>query len=98
MFALAEAVEIGFGRVALQSAEYHKLWNRCIAQAHATTQGLVHCLFVVHLAVSHLSLTLAIALAVLATFLDELLGRDELNARILNVSAMNGLGVGMLTQ
>ena len=30
MFALAEAVEIGFGRVALQSAEYHKLWNRGI--------------------------------------------------------------------
>ena len=35
---------------------------------------------------------------VLAIFLDEFLGRDELNARILNVSAMNGLGVGMLTQ
>ena len=30
MFALAEAVEIGFGRVALQSAEYHKLRDRCI--------------------------------------------------------------------
>ena len=98
MFALAEAVEIGFGRVALQSAEYHKLWNRRIAQPHAATQSLVHCLFVVHLAVTHLFLTLAIAFAVLASFLDELLGRDELNARIFNVSAMNGLGVGMLAQ
>ena len=28
----------------------------------------------------------------------ELLGRDEFNACIFNVSAMNGLGVGMLTQ
>lgn len=96
MVALAEAVEIGFGRVALQSAEYHKLRNRRIAQPHAATQRLVHCLLVVHLAVTHLSLTLAVALAILATFLDELLGRDELNARIFNVSAMNGLGVGML--
>ena len=98
MFALAEAVEIGFGRVALQSAEYHKLWNRSIAQPHAASQSLVHCFLVVHLAVAHLCQTLAVALAVLATFLDEFLGRDKLNARILNVSAMNGLGVGMLTQ
>lgn len=98
MVALAEAVEIGFGRVALQSAEYHKLWNRCVAQPHAAPQGLVHCFLVVHLAISHLSITLAVALAVLATLLDELLGRDELNARIFNVSAMNGLGVGMLAQ
>ena len=98
MFALAEAVEIGFGRVALQSAEYHKLWNRGIAQPHTAAQGFVHSLLVVHLAIIHLFLTLAIAFAVLATFIDELLGRDELNARIFKVSAMNDLGVGMLAQ
>ena len=92
MVAFAEAVEIGFGRVTFQSAEYHKLWNRRIAQPHAATQSLVHCFLVVHLAITYLSLTLAIAFAVLAAFLDELLGRDELNACIFNVSAMNGLG------
>ena len=98
MFALAEAVEIGFGRVALQAAEYHKLWNRRVTQLQAESQSLIHCLLVVHLTVSHLSLTLAVALAILTTFFDELLGRDEFNACILNVSAMNGLGVGMLPQ
>ena len=98
MLALAEAVEIGFGRVAFQSAEYHKLRDGGISQLHAAPQGLVHCLLVVHLAVAHLLVTLAIALAVLATHLDELLGGDELDAGILDVASMNGLGVGMLAQ
>ena len=91
MVALTEAIEIGFGRIALQSAEYHKLWNRRIAQLHTATKSLVHSFLVVHLAVSHPSLTLAVALTVLATLPDELLRRDELNARILNVPAMNGV-------
>ena len=82
MVAFAEAVEIGFGRIAFQSTEYHKLRNRCITQLQAATQSLVHCFLIVHLAVTNLSITLAIAFTVLTTLLDELLGRDKLNARI----------------
>ena len=96
MFALAEAVEISFSRVALQPAEYHKLWNRRIAQFHAASQGLIHCFLVVHLAVAHLSLTLALALSIVAPLLDKFLGRDELNSRIDNVSTMNSFGIGMV--
>ena len=98
MLTLAEAIEIGLGRVALQSAVYHKLWNRGIAQLHAASQSLVHRLGVVHLAVANLLVTLAVALTVLTALLDELLGGDELDAGILDVAAMNGLGVGMLAQ
>ena len=40
MLALAEAVEIGLGRVALQSAEHHKVGNRGIAQPQASPAKL----------------------------------------------------------
>ena len=98
MLALAEAVEIGLGRVALQSAEHHKVRNRGIAQPQATPQGLVHCLLVVHLTVAHWRLALAVALAVSAALLHKLLGGDELQSGIDDILARDGLRVGMIAQ
>ena len=96
MLTLAEAVEISLGGVAPQAAVDHKFGDGGVAQSHTATQGLVHRLLVVHLAVAHRLLALAIALAVLTAFLDKLLGGDELDAGIPHVAAMNGLGVGVL--
>ena len=96
MLTLAEAVEISLGGVAPQTAVDHKIRDGGVAQSHAATQGLVHRLLVVHLAVAHRLLALAIAFAVLTAFLDKLLGGNELDAGIPHVAAMNGLGVGVL--
>lgn len=95
MLTLAEAVEISLGGVAPQTAVDHKLGDGGVAQSHAATQGLVHRLLVVHLAVAHWLLALAIPFAILTAFLDKLLGGDELDAGIPHVAAMNGLGVGV---
>ena len=88
MLTLAEAVEISLGGVAPQTAVDHKIRDGGVAQSHAATQGLVHRLLVVHLAVAHWLLALAIALAVLTAFLDKLLGGNELDAGIPHVAAM----------
>jgi len=66
LIALAEAVEIGFGRVALQSAEYHEFRNRGIPQSHTAPQGFFHRLLVVHLTVADRLVALAIAFTVLS--------------------------------
>ena len=96
MVAFTEAVEIVFGRVTFQFAEHHKLWNRHVTQSQTVLQGIIHCLFIIHLTIAHRGFTLTIAFTIATCNFDEILVRYKIETYIPNIPARNGLGVCMV--
>ena len=96
MVALAEAVEVLLGGVALQAAVVHEGADGSVAQGHALAQGFVHRLLVVHLAVANWCAAFAESLLVVAGLLGEILGGGEVDSGIDDVFSRDGFGVGVL--
>ena len=98
MVALAKAVEIGLSCLALQAADRHKIFDGDVSVVGAAAQGVVHGLWVVHLAVAHTALLAAETAGAAVGIGDELLRGNELYAAIHHVAPCHLRRVGMLAK
>ena len=87
----AKAIKITSGRIALQSAEYHKNGDGDKAVSHASAKGGFHRLRVVHLAVAHRPVSFAKAFTSVACLLDKTPAWFEIYASIPDVLSSNRL-------
>ena len=96
--AYAEAVEIGFCRLALKTAVVLESADGDVSIVDAAAKCFIHGLGVVHLAIAYTSLPFSEAVAATVSILDELLAGNEFDASIHDVAPRHLLWVGMLAQ
>lgn len=94
--AFAKAVEISLCRLTLQTAVVLESTDGDVSVVRAAAQGLIHCLGVVHLAVTNAALLSAKTFATAVGILDELFGGDELYAAIHYVAPCHFFRISML--
>jgi len=96
--ACAKVVEIGLSGLVFQAAAPLEGLDGDVPMMDTTPKGIVHRLGVVQLAVAYAALLTAEAVVTTIGILDELLGRDKLNAAIHDVVGHYLFRVGMVAQ
>ena len=96
--AFAKTVEIGLCRLALQAAKKLEAADGNVSVVRAATQGLVHRLGVVHLAVANATYLFAEAVMTTVGSLDKLFRWDELDTVIHHIAPRYLFRIGVLAQ